>query len=89
MERCPVCRARFQGETVCHRCGSDLAPLLAIETASETLEREAVAHMVAGDGDRALRVAQRALVLRRTSMAEALMGLLVARKGNGEAEKVI
>ena len=55
MERCPNCRARWDGGESCRRCGMDLAPLLAIEQAAESLLATAVARMVRGDAPSAVR----------------------------------
>ena len=71
MERCPVCRARFRDEAICHRCGADLSPLLAIEAEAAMLEREAVALLAAGAWIEARRAAERALALRHSPLASA------------------
>lgn len=40
MDRCPACNARYGGKPVCHRCGTDLARLAAMEAdAADRLER--------------------------------------------------
>ena len=48
MERCPNCRARWDGGATCRRCGMDLTTLLAVERAVETLAARAVAQLAAG-----------------------------------------
>jgi hypothetical protein len=48
MDRCPNCRARWEGGASCRRCGMDLAPLLAVERAAESLLARAVAQIAAG-----------------------------------------
>lgn len=49
MDRCPNCRARYQGEPQCRRCGMDLSALLWIEAQAEAWERFAVDRLRAGD----------------------------------------
>lgn len=71
MERCPVCRARFRDEAICHRCGADLSPLLAIEAEAAALEREAVALLAAGQWIEVRRVAERVLALHHSPLATA------------------
>ena len=71
MERCPVCRARFRDEAICHRCGVDLNPLLAIEAEAAAWEREAVTLLAAGAWIEARRATERALALRHSPLAAA------------------
>ena len=71
MERCPVCRARFKGEAVCYRCGTDLNVLLAIEAEAAAWERETVALLAAGDWIAARRAADQALALQYSPLAAA------------------
>lgn len=78
MERCPVCRARFGGESVCYRCTTDLSPLLAIERRVAKLEHEAVAYLAAGNRSGAIAAAEKVLALHQTSFAQALAGFASA-----------
>lgn len=71
MERCPVCRARFQGEAVCYRCGADLSVLLAIEAEAAEWEREAVSLLASGEWIAARQAADRALALQYSPLAAA------------------
>ncbi|MFZ1641868.1 MAG: hypothetical protein WAV07_10665 [Candidatus Contendobacter sp.] len=71
MERCPVCRARFRDEAVCHRCGADLSALLVIEAEAAALEREAVALLAAGAWIEARRAAEQVLALHHSPLATA------------------
>lgn len=48
MERCPNCRARWESGETCRRCGMDLAPLLAVERAAESMVALAVADLADG-----------------------------------------
>jgi hypothetical protein len=63
MERCPVCRARFKGDSVCYRCGADLSVLLDIEAEATALERRAVRLIGNGEFVEAQQTADRALAL--------------------------
>jgi len=49
MKRYPNCRAQRAGEETCRRCGMDLAPLLAVERAVESLIARAVGELAAGE----------------------------------------
>ena len=49
MERCPNCRARWDGAEHCRRCGMELAPLLAAEHAAHRLIARALRWM--GEGE--------------------------------------
>ena len=85
MTRCPVCRARFGGESVCYRCTTDLSSLLAIDRRVVKLEREAVAYLAAGNSSGAIAAAEKALALHQTSFAQALTGFAsAARKGGSK-----
>ncbi len=46
MERCPICRARWKEQTVCRRCGADLANVLAVADRAETLNQRAIHHFL-------------------------------------------
>lgn len=60
MDRCPNCRARWDGGETCRRCGMDLAPLLVVEQAAEGLLARAAAQLARGDFHGALRTLSRA-----------------------------
>jgi hypothetical protein len=74
MERCPICRARFKDELVCHRCGADLTVLFGIETQATALERQAVGLLGAGDLIEARHVAGQVLQLKHSPLARAVLG---------------
>jgi hypothetical protein len=40
-DRCPTCRAPRHGEAVCHRCRSDLGPLIRLEGRVDLLRAQA------------------------------------------------
>jgi len=60
MERCPNCRARRDSGETCRRCGMDLALLLAVEWAAESLVTRAVAELAASRPATALQSLTRA-----------------------------
>ena len=60
MDRCPNCRARWEGGETCRRCGMDLGPLLAVERAAESLLARAVAQLAADDTEAAIHSLTRA-----------------------------
>ncbi|MDP3479192.1 MAG: hypothetical protein Q8R88_05430 [Desulfoprunum sp.] len=78
MERCPLCNARVKGDSDCPRCRVDLAPLLALESQSNVLCRQAVKALGAGDLDRAKDLALQAASCQATPFALALAGFLAS-----------
>ena len=71
MDRCPACGARYAGKPACHRCGTDLARMAAVEAdAGDRLERASAAFRAA-DYDAMYRHAKRSCDLRRTPSATA------------------
>ncbi len=70
MERCPNCRARTDGSATCRRCGMDLVPLQSVEQAAEQALRDALMELARGRQGAAARAVRRALLLRRTPLAE-------------------
>jgi hypothetical protein len=81
MERCPNCRARFDGGLTCRRCGMDLALLRRVERAAEAELSRAVAALGAGDAPAAGAAAARSLALRRSPLAARLVHFVVHRLG--------
>lgn len=79
MERCPNCAARADGSAACRRCGMDLAGLLRVERAAETLRVQAVAHLAANDASAACTALTHSLALHRTPCAERLLGFAQGR----------
>ena len=75
MERCPNCRARLKGDSVCHRCGCDLTDVLRIEARAQALERLAV-QCLAWDLKAATDLVERSLKLQRRPLALALRGFI-------------
>ncbi|MFH0782900.1 MAG: hypothetical protein V2B20_13265 [Pseudomonadota bacterium] len=76
MERCPQCRARLKGRTICGRCEADLALLLKIEETADILARRSAQALLAGDVDAAARQAAAARDLHATPFHRALAGFL-------------
>lgn len=76
MERCPQCRARLKGRTICGRCEADLTLLLKIEATADILARRSVKALLAGDVDAAVRQAAAARDLHATPFHIALSGFL-------------
>jgi len=66
MERCPTCGARFRGEPVCPRCGTDLEEVLTIEQAVLYCRQQAFVALQDGLPEVAYDFAHRACVLYRS-----------------------
>ncbi|HHH39001.1 MAG TPA: hypothetical protein ENK50_05440 [Sedimenticola sp.] len=76
MERCPVCRARLKGASLCPRCGSDLSRVLQAARRARQLEHEAVLQLAGGAPEQARETLRRALALKTTPLARSLLGFL-------------
>ncbi len=87
MERCPLCNARCKGDRLCSRCGVDLGPLLALESQSDVLCRQAVKALGAGHPDRARDLAQQAARCQATPFALALAGFLASAAQQDSEER--
>jgi hypothetical protein len=74
MDRCPNCRARWDGGETCRRCGMDLAPLLVVEQATEGLLARAVAQLARGDSPGAIRTLAKAQGLSAEPLVRHLEG---------------
>lgn len=73
MDRCPNCRARYDGNDTCRRCGMDLDLLLATERAAEHWLLEGIARLTAADPDAAEHALRQSLALRRDALVESLL----------------
>lgn len=82
MERCPQCRARLKGRTICSRCGVDLGFVLAIEVKAEIMSRRAVKSLGAGDIRAAGEQAAAARQLNGTLFHRALAGFIEQMQNN-------
>ena len=72
MQNCPACRARYKGQSICTRCGTDLSlPLLSEQQATEQLRR-AVQYLSNKDYNCAAIALQQAQQLQQTPLAIAL-----------------
>ena len=76
MERCPQCRARLKGRTICERCGIDLGLVLGIEAGAERLARQAVHSLATGDLQVAAEQAVSARDLHATLFHRVLSGFI-------------
>ncbi len=82
MERCPNCRARWDGGEHCRRCGLELASLLAAEHAAHRLIARALARLAAGDGTAALSDLSRARGLHDEPFITLLQGFAHCETGD-------
>jgi hypothetical protein len=76
MQRCPICRARLRGESLCPRCGSDLSLPVRTEQRAQRLEQDAVRRLAAGEPERAESLLVEALSLRATPLGRVLLRFL-------------
>ena len=81
MERCPNCRARWDGGEHCRRCGLELASLLVAEHAAHRLIARAFARLAAGEGTAALSDLSRARGLHDEPFIALLQGFVRSEAG--------
>ena len=82
MERCPNCRARWDGGEHCRRCGLELVSLLAAEHAAHRLIARALARLAAGEAKAALSDLSRARGLYNEPFIHLLHGFARAEAGD-------
>jgi hypothetical protein len=83
METCPACKAPFKGRQICHRCKSDLRPLIAVEERAAACLAAARAAFEQNDYQAACGLACQSLALKRSGEAESLYrytGFLAGRR---------
>ncbi len=76
MERCPQCRARLKGKTVCGRCETDLDIVQTVEATADILARKAVKSLLADDFPAAAKLAATAWKLQASPFHRALAGFI-------------
>ena len=74
MDRCPNCRARREDGETCRRCGMELAPLLALEQAGDTLIRRALGQLAGDQVPAAVRALEEARTLHPDPFIDRLLG---------------
>ncbi|MFW6333234.1 MAG: hypothetical protein ACOC23_08020 [Thermodesulfobacteriota bacterium] len=82
MDRCPTCRAEHRGGDSCHRCKTDLKPLLEIEKRAEDHRTEAVRAFHLKDYRSMFHHARRSRSLRRTPESDRLLACAAMLSGN-------
>ncbi|EIC21131.1 hypothetical protein Thi970DRAFT_04819 [Thiorhodovibrio frisius] len=78
MDRCPNCRARYDCNPNCRRCGMALERLAEVEVAAERKLREAVAALADGNRSLAARLLREAQRLKSQPLAGELLGFIRA-----------
>ena len=82
MERCPTCRARYQGGLCCHRCQTDFRLVLAAEGAAVSCQRQARAAFERGCSSQASTCANRACALHRSIDSLKMQALIALGEGD-------
>lgn len=75
MDRCPSCNARYAGKPTCHRCGTDLSRLAAIEAEARDRLTQASAACSGADYEAMYQDALRSCRLRRTPSADTALAI--------------
>lgn len=76
MKRCPVCRAKNKGESVCRRCRSDLTNIITVENQAEFAMTMAVRYLQEGNLRQSQRFCTYSCRLKRTEFGEMFSGFL-------------
>ena len=79
--RCPTCRASWRGVSACSRCGTDLAPLMAVAAAAWRLREAARGALDGGREREACALASAALRLHATPRGRRLHLLALVAAG--------
>jgi len=66
MEHCPACNAKYIGEQICHRCKTDLSPLLNVEAEAASHLQKAMEAFASNNFEQMFYHASRSCSLRRT-----------------------
>jgi hypothetical protein len=74
-DRCPVCQARFRGDSVCSRCGADLARPMYLAATAWRLREEARRSIEAGEFGLGRELASKAQETQNTRAGDALLRL--------------
>ena len=82
---CPVCRARFRGETECSRCGADLRPLMILLARAALLRSAARAALLGERFEEAADLAREAQEVRWTPGGAAIVALADWLRGSTNA----
>ena len=80
MQHCPTCGARYRGEPRCHRCRTDLRPVLTVEAAAGSLRRQALAALHGGRTGQARDCAARACAAHRCPESLAVRAVVAVRE---------
>lgn len=83
MENCPVCKATFRGKHTCHRCKSDLAPLISVEKRAAACLAAARTALANKDYAGAFALSRTSLGLKKSREARSMCvytGLLAEKK---------
>lgn len=80
MERCPCCKARLTGATLCPRCQADLGKILAAEDSARFWLAQAIHEWQENAIEQSLSALERSLRLKKTRLALAFRDFLIHRQ---------
>ena len=81
LSRCPVCRARLSGVTLCPRCGAELGSVAAAVRAARAAEGRAVHHLAQGRTEAAATALAEARAQSRSAFGDALAEFVASLAG--------
>jgi len=76
MERCPICRARLKGISICPRCTTDLSLPLTAEQQADNLCFKSLMLLEAGQLGEAIEVIEQSIQFKNNPLALQLRGFL-------------
>ncbi|MCP4700728.1 MAG: hypothetical protein GY862_28320 [Gammaproteobacteria bacterium] len=77
MERCPACRARLKGASLCPRCGADLSQALCSQSEAEEMQAWAIELLGKNDLRGAAWAVKQALSLKRDPLMLVMRDFIV------------
>ena len=82
MKKCPTCNAVYKGRAICHRCRTDLRPLLALEAQSQYHVECALKACNCKNYPEMFLHAKRAFMIRKTSETARVYAYAALLKGH-------
>ena len=86
MERCPCCKARLGGATLCPRCQADLGQVIGAEQSARFWLTKAIQHWEENEARQSLTALESSLRLKKTELALVFRDYLIQQQCQGILE---
>jgi methylphosphotriester-DNA--protein-cysteine methyltransferase len=83
MERCPCCKARLGGATLCPRCQADLSKVIGAEQSAQYWLSKAIQHWEENEDEQSLSALELSLRLKITKLALVFRDFLIHQQCRG------